>query len=33
VISAVKALGNTFAMARTPSPAREPRVLPGIPGV
>jgi hypothetical protein len=30
VISAVKDLGRKFATARTPSPTREPRVLPGV---
>jgi hypothetical protein len=33
VISVVKDLGRKFAMARTPSPTREPRVLPGVHGV
>lgn len=29
----VKDVGRKFAMARTPSPTREPRVLPGVRGV
>jgi hypothetical protein len=33
VISVVKDLGRKFAMPRTPSPTREPRVLPGVRGV